>query len=415
MLFYGRHCKRVDRKGTAMKVASLFGLLDQLKSDKITVDQDRCVLVRNRNADCLRCAKACPSGCISFDEEAAEVVISPEKCIGCGTCASVCPTEALAATNPTDAELLRSVAQAGLANDGEPIAACEQFLARAEGRYDAAKVVSVPCLGRVDESLLLSLAAMGFSKITLVHGPCAECHYATGFAACSEAVETARTLLDLWKSPVVVRISAKLPGSARLADEAEGPAYDESRRSFLTDARDGAVRVASAATNVAVKDWLGEEEPEPMRWAKVGDDGTLAHHVPIRRKRLLAALERLGEPADEMLGSRLWGHVVIDPDKCTSCQMCAVFCPTGALRKFQDADGTFGVSHGPSACVKCRTCEEICPADAISISDEVFAVDLLQDEVERYPMRPREMALNDPHQIHDHMKKILGGGAIYER
>lgn len=398
-----------------MKVASLFGLLDQLKSNKIAVDQDRCVLVRNRNADCLRCASACTSGCISFDEEAAEVVVSPEKCIGCGTCASVCPTEALSATDPTDAELLRFAAQAALANDGEAIIACERFLARAEGRYDAAKVVGVACLGRVDESLLLSLAAMGFPKVTLVHGACAECDYATGFAACSEAVDTARALLDLWKSPATVRIGAKLPAAARLDGGIPEAAYAESRRDFLTGARDSAVRVASAATDAAVKDWLGEEEPEPARWAKVGDDGTLAHHVPARRKRVLAALERLGEPADEMLGTRLWGHVIIDPDKCTSCQMCAVFCPTGALRKFQDADGTFGVSHGPSACVKCRTCEEICPAGAISISDEVFAVDLLQDEVERYPMRPRETVLNDPHQIHDHMKKILGGGAIYER
>lgn len=398
-----------------MKVASLFGLLEQLESDKIAVDQDRCVLVRNRNAECLRCAEACASGCIAFDGEENRVVISPEKCIGCGTCATVCPTCALEAQNPDDRAFLASLAAAAQANGGHAVVACDQMLVRAEGRYDPARVVEVPCLGRVEESVLLSLAAMGAKRVTLVHGPCDQCEYHCGFSTASLVTETARTLLDLWESAMELRISAKLPASVR---REEAPDHDEGRRAFFTSARDETRRAAAMAGDMALREALGEKEPEETEepsYRKVQADGTLAHYVPPRRLRTLAALRRLGEPEDVMVGTRLWGHVIIDADTCSSCQMCTVFCPTGALERFSRAGGTFGVSHAPSACVKCRCCEEICPEGAISISDEIFAVDLLRGEVERYEMRPREVQPGHPHQIHQAMKKLVGIEQFYER
>ncbi|MFR5091297.1 MAG: 4Fe-4S binding protein [Adlercreutzia equolifaciens] len=55
---------------------------------------------------------------------------------------------------------------------------------------------------------------------------------------------------------------------------------------------------------------------------------------------MLDALAQLGEPEGDKLETRLWGAVVIDGTKCVSCRMCATFCPTGAIAKFDDADGT---------------------------------------------------------------------------
>ena len=57
-----RGCVDGGRDGGAERgnvMASINGILDlmgKLQSPGITVHQERCVLVRNRNADCLRCA-----------------------------------------------------------------------------------------------------------------------------------------------------------------------------------------------------------------------------------------------------------------------------------------------------------------------------------------------------------------------
>ena len=70
-------------------IDTMLGLIGKLESPYITVHQERCALVRNRHADCLRCAESCASGCISYDGEV--LTVSPEKCIGCRNCVLACP------------------------------------------------------------------------------------------------------------------------------------------------------------------------------------------------------------------------------------------------------------------------------------------------------------------------------------
>lgn len=392
------------------KVTNFFGLLEQLQSVNITVHQNRCAVVRNRNATCMKCAEVCTSGCISYDDN--ELIISPEKCIGCGTCATACPTCALEAHKPTDAELLKSCLAVFEATGGEVVIACDQILAAADGLYDPEKVVGVACLGRVEESLLITLATAGVKRVTLVQAKCAECPYEVGLRTAQLVCDTANTLLETWNEGMRVSVVEKFPSAVRLAAD---KGYDAGRREFFTAMKGEAKSVAATTTDYAIKDALGvEDAPEP-KYVKVTKDGTLPHFIPDRREQLLTSLAHLGDPQDVMIDTRLWGHVIIDADLCSSCQMCATFCPTGAIAKFKDADGTFGVMHNPSDCVKCRCCTDICPEGALSLSDEVFAVDLLAGVVERYEMKPQKNPPNNPHQIWHSMKDMLGCDQVYER
>lgn len=88
-------------------MSNLMELFEKLESQNITVHQNRCVSVRNRNASCMRCAEACTSGCISYSDNT--IIIAPEKCVGCGTCATVCPTCALEAHKPAMPSCCRTV------------------------------------------------------------------------------------------------------------------------------------------------------------------------------------------------------------------------------------------------------------------------------------------------------------------
>ncbi|MDR0513616.1 MAG: 4Fe-4S binding protein [Coriobacteriaceae bacterium] len=391
-------------------VTSIFGLLEKLESTDIAVRQNRCVVVRNRNATCRRCAEACTSGCISMAEN--ELLIAPDKCVGCGTCATVCPTCALEAQHPTDQELLTACLAATQAAEGEAIIACTQITEAAHGLFDPEKVCAVTCLGRVEESLIASLAQAGASHISLVKAKCAECPQASGVLTAELVCATANTLFSTWNSPVKADLVEKFPACARLA-EAKG--YDYDKRGFFSGLREDAKAAAAKTTDYAVKEALGvQDRPEP-RYEKVQADGTLPHFVPERRTRLLEALAAQGTPQDIMIETRLWGHVVIDSEKCSSCQMCATFCPTGAIAKFQDADGTFGVTHAPGLCVKCRCCTDICPKDALMLSDEVFAIDLLEGVVERHVMAPIKNPPGGPHSIWHSMRDLLACDQVYER
>ena len=413
---------------------NILGLFEKLESQSLAVQPSRCVVVRNRNASCRRCAEACPTSAILV--EGNDLAVAPERCVGCGTCATVCPTAALESKKPDDKELLRAAVAAMQANDGAAVIMDAAMQAAAEGKYDPAKVVVVKSLGRVDESFIAVLVAGGATSVALVAGP-AEGKTAEGNAEEAEAAETAGTvgaapdraaqlvrdtaalLLETWGSDVSVKLTTKLPRSVRLAEPAE---FDTGRRGFFSSMRDEARTAAAITAEHVVREKLGADEPEEPKFANVTEDGTLPHFLPERRGRLLLALSNLGEPEDIMIDTRLFGHVIIDPEKCTSCQMCATFCPTEAIRKFGDAAAAaetgkpFGIDHYTGRCVQCRCCEDICPTGALTLSTDVFAADVTKrGRSERIPMKPRARKVNDPKSIVNAMSALLNVPNVYER
>ena len=395
---------------------NILGLFEKLESQSLAVQPSRCVVVRNRNASCRRCAEACPTGAIRV--EGNDLAVAPEHCVGCGTCATVCPTAALESKKPDDKELLRAAVAAMQANDGAAVIMDAAMQAVAEGKYDPAKVVVVKSLGRVDESLIAVLAAGGATSIVLVAGPVEDASAASDRTA-QLVCDTAALLLETWGSDVSVKLTSKLPRSVRRTEPAE---FDTGRRGFFSSVRDEARAAAAITAEHVVREKLGAEEPEEPKFAKVAEDGTLPHFLPERRGRLLLALSNLGSPEDVMINTRLFGHVIIDGEKCTSCQMCATFCPTEAIRKFGDAATAaetgkpFGIDHYTGRCVQCHCCEDICPTGALTLSTDVFATDVTKrGRSERIPMKPRKRKVNDPKSIVNAMSDLLGVPNVYER
>ena len=395
---------------------NILGLFEKLESQSLAVQPSRCVVVRNRNASCRRCAEACPTGAIRV--EGNDLAVAPEHCVGCGTCATVCPTAALESKKPDDKELLRAAVAAMQANDGAAVIMDAAMQAVAEGKYDPAKVVVVKSLGRVDESLIAVLAAGGATSIVLVAGPVEDASAASDRTA-QLVCDTAALLLETWGSDVSVKLTSKLPRSVRRTEPAE---FDTGRRGFFSSVRDEARAAAAITAEHVVREKLGAEEPEEPKFAKVAEDGTLPHFLPERRGRLLLALSNLGSPEDVMIDTRLFGHVIIDGEKCTSCQMCATFCPTEAIRKFGDAATAaetgkpFGIDHYTGRCVQCHCCEDICPTGALTLSTDVFATDVTKrGRSERIPMKPRKRKVNDPKSIVNAMSDLRGVPNVYER
>ena len=398
---------------TNYRHGQMINLIDEMNSPLLAVEPQRCVLVRHRNGECLRCAAVCTTGAISLGEEG--IVVSPEKCIGCGTCASACPTGCLTAANPTDEELFGAVEAALAENEGRVAIACERAFAMASGNRmkrdscdatapsfvpgkiagatsDGRPLVGVVCLGRVDESLLVEATARGARSIQLISGPCESCPHRCGGALSDEIIVSAETLLAALGTPSPIdRIRLQHASDTReiLRLRPTASAQDDTNAVNAATVADASGDCLSESGYPAAPP-TGESQQDSRepQFAHVQADGTLPHFVPERRLRLFNSLKALGTPAAPTVTTRLWGQVTIDTELCRSCRMCTVFCPTGALTRFDAANDAFGVEHRSALCMQCRLCETICPEQAITVAEEVSTDEFLSGKKSRFTMQP---------------------------
>lgn len=355
------HCGAADVRGfemdEVMTVDVAMGRLERLEGYGLAVHPERCVRVRNRHASCVRCAEACTSGALSLRDGA--LTVNEALCVGCGTCATVCPTCAIEARHPVDGELL-AAAHRALRAGREAVFACHRAFEQAPTACAAAGAIELACLSRMEESLAMRLFADGAQCIRLLHGACEGCPRENGFASVKLVRDTVDSLLETWGLNCEYDVQ-------QVGSEVKVAAVDAAAPQHVAT---GGIRAASAF----------------RKPAHVQADGTLPHFVPLRRHALLDALADLGSPVRPDLDTRLWGHVSIDMSACRSCKMCAVFCPTGALQKYVGEDGHGGVEHYPAECVHCGLCQDICPVQAITSSTAVPTSMLADGKTERYPM-----------------------------
>lgn len=413
-------------------IETLTAMLQTMDTDRIVVHEERCVVIRNQNAQCLRCVESCTTGSLSVDAEGT-IVVDPSLCIGCGTCATACPTSAIELRTPTDDELTRSLKASIIATQGHPVIACEQAVAAGANTPKEDAVVIAPCLGRADESFLVGAAAYRASNITLVCGACEICEHNHGGILSFDVAESAASLLEAYGVDFAIEFADELPehvidpdasaqrhslfgSKASTIASSSDPKTNlaDSRRDFVVSAKDSAKEFATAAlkSEAADRGLIDEEVAEferPIRYRKVGKDGTLTHFVPTRRVRLYNYLKHVGsgEPVAESVTSRVIGSIQIDADKCNSCRMCAIFCPTEAIAKV-DEDGVFGIRHRPSACVQCRACENICPKGAITVTNEVPTRQFIGKEALIYTMKKPTWTPNKPDSMYNKIHTLLG-------
>jgi len=370
---------------------------EALQKCPVFVMEDRCSAVRNRNASCRECVVACPAGAIEV--AANKLTVDASLCTGCGACTSVCPTEAIAPLKPLDVEASRLASAIAKANEGRAVFACARISSK--HRADPDTYVEVACLGRMEESMLVDLVAGGARKVLLVDGTCSTCKH-RGVTPCVEnTVAYANLMLQAFGSEVRVERCSDFPQDMQISD-ATGR-FGSTRRGFIGDAAASAKETALTAAKAAVESELGVEKKLPQigERLRATENGTLPQLRMPRHEVAINALDALGTPVVDSLETRLFASIDIDVSKCNACGMCAVFCPTGALKR----DATDKVSSqvkyfefSACDCVQCGMCADVCWKEALVINPVVSFSELFDFE-------PRTF---DVSEVHGSSSKLFG-------
>ncbi len=384
-----------------------------ISSKDFDVRAQQCVKIRNRNATCNACIDACPTHAIKCNDNILDIDWS--RCTGCGACIAACPVEVFRSTQQNSSQLVEAALNVSEASEGVVTIMCQVLYARAQELVDPDKILVVPCLGRIDESILVRIAQGGASSIVLAHGECSSCDSNTSGAQAQTVVHNTKELLSAWGSPCKTQLRGKLPSVVRRQQQSE---FDESKRAFFKNMSNESKQVAAIIANATLSDILPDNATDEKESYHVLDDGTLPKADTVRRAQLLLTLDALAQkyhPEPETtLHLRLFNRVAIDRETCRTCCMCANFCPVGALRKFKIDSEKLGVTHMPALCVGCGCCQDICPAKALKLYPLAKVQDVTERKTYAYYMNKPFVEFNRPDTMFRKVSRLINSDQLYD-
>jgi ferredoxin len=303
--------------------------------------ENLCAHSRSEVVGCTACIDICSTRAIEPDGD--RVKVDPHLCMGCGACATVCPSGAMGYQFPRVAERGAQVRQLLAAyRDAGGSDACIVFhdgaarellaVAAAAGRGLPARAIPIESwhVASVGLDLMLPAIAYGASQVAVLAGS-ADREY---LAALREQMEFGEAILA---------------GLGR-----------DGLHFALIEAHD-AESLASAFAAL---------DPAPPAAAP-------AAFLPSNDKRtsIEFAVEHLAKLAPAPVAEIAlpegapYGEVRVDRDKCTMCMACVGACPESALMDGVDQPLLKFVERN---CVQCGLCEATCPEAAISLAPRLL-------------------------------------------
>ena len=287
-----------------------------------TYHQERCLATKATG--CRICADVCPHSAIRVRRR---VEIDPIDCTGCGICVSACPSQAL---TPRGGVVPRNVALR-----------CSQVGGNAP---------SALCLAGLRPTDLLRLADSD-GRVVLGRGACQACD--VGAPDVPERLEASAEQARALASVLGLSLQVDVEQVKEL--EAVAPERRLSRRELLRDSSANAKR-ATASALAPLEKLAGAEEPQGQRPALPADwQATLTLLASARLERETLVPVRLP-------------HVL---DGCIMCPACTAACPTDAIQRRFEADGSTSLWLEPRRCVGCDACQWACPVRVVQMDEPV--------------------------------------------
>lgn len=299
---------------------------------------EQCLKNIHRSSKCSLCVDVCPTQAIDFKTTSPR--LDSLKCVSCGACVALCPTDVFEAKTPLDEELICFIENKTKENAHEIVFACEHIQTKKPHFKE------VPCLARIDSSLLLSCLTHTSASVKLIHGQCEKCH-ASSFKTVFE--ET------------IVRVKTMQPDAKiKLYNLDEYVAKNDEKIEGIT--KNGHLRRRMLFSLFGRKPASKESEILAVQSPIVFKDNRYKQRSFKKHDRFRRFLTLMQDyvSLDSIIGIK----PTIDPLKCHECSLCTKVCPTGALG-INDTKA-FCIDYTSKECITCHMCEDICFAKAIT-------------------------------------------------
>jgi ferredoxin len=327
----------VARLKAIAEIAALTGEFEKPKF--FNYKSNICAHSRNKKTGCTQCIDVCSTKAIAPKGDHIEV--TPQLCMGCGACTTVCPSGALTYVYPRVNDLgakiktlLRTYASAGgrdatiLFHDANQGAEAVTTLAkRGEGLPAHTIPVALHHAAAAGIDVWLGAFAYGATGVYVLLTEDIAPEYAAALKAQAGIANTMLAALGFQGSEVRVVDGANLASS--LWNSQRGLAVREAATFNLTNDKRG--------TLDAVFEHLLKHAPTPKTVI------SLAKGAP-------------------------YGEIKVNADKCTMCLACVGSCPEGALADNPEKPQLRFIE---SKCVQCGLCEKTCPESAITLSPQL--------------------------------------------
>ncbi len=314
-------------------LAEVVGLVGEFEKPKFfNYKPSICAHSRNKKTGCTQCIDVCSTKAIAPAGDKIEV--TPQLCMGCGACATVCPSGALTYAYPRPADLgarvkaaLAAYARAGgkdaalLFHDAGEGAAAIAALARHGGGLPARVIpFEVHHPASVGLDLWLGAIAFGASEVLVHMGEAIVPNYATQVAA------------QLQVGDVILN----------------GLGYQGEHFALVRDLSAAFPRKSALGVRAVAAFNLSNDKRTTLDM--VFDH--LAAHAPVPSAQIALPV---GAP---------YGAIAVNTDACTMCLSCVGACPEGAILDNPEAPQLRFIER---KCVQCGLCVKTCPEAAIAL------------------------------------------------
>lgn len=329
----------------ALAAAQLTQLTGEFEKPKFFAYKEKiCAHGRSGISGCTQCIDVCSTGAISSLLKENRIEVEPHLCMGCGGCATVCPSGAMTYAYPRVADMgarikamLKAYAAAGgqhprllFHNGGDGRELIARLARSGEGLPAELIPVEVLHVAAVGLDLMLGAVALGAAQVAVL-------------AAGSEAAEYTEALQrQMALGEDILAGFGHAPGRLQLLQAGDaaglGRAVAALPAQFSMKAAGFNLSNDKRATLDFVFDHLREQA------AKAPEVIALNARAPF-------------------------GTVAVDAGKCTLCMACVGSCPEGALLDSKEAPALRFIERN---CVQCGLCVRTCPEQALSLTPRLL-------------------------------------------